>query len=358
MKDFLFQGNGDGTFTDVTDAMGMAVQEGPNEPAGQNRPCYGVAWADYDNDNDLDIFVGNYGRRMNFLWENQHSQGSEGFVEVAFSVGLHADDIIVPGWEPYSGGNTFGEDWGDFDNDGDLDIFLAEISHPRYLPESDISSLQVNSGPPNYTFTDERVARGIHYREGGMEASWVDFNNDMLLDLMISYLYTNEYAALYRQNPDGTFTDVAYEAGVVVHDATNHAWADYDRDGDLDLGITNRGSGSHLWLFENLEGNQNNWLTVRLEGAGCDTPGECNCGGVGARVYLTAGGVTQMREVQGGKGHFNSQPSLPVEFGLAQNDTIDELRVRWPCGADETYTGAEVNRFVLVREGQTAVVFE
>jgi hypothetical protein len=122
--------------------------------------------------------------------------------------------------------------------------------------------------------------------------------------------------------------------------------------------MTNRGSGSHVHLFENLEGNAQGWLAVRLEGAGCDTPGGCNCGGVGARVFVTSGGVTRIREVQGGKGHWNSQPSLPVEFGLGADETIDELRVRWPCGADEAYTGAEANRFLLVREGQSAVTIE
>ena len=134
--------------------------------------------------------------------------------------------------------------------------------------------------------------------------------------------------------------------------------AGQDRDGGLDLCITNRGTGSHVFLFDNEEGNRRNWLTVRLEGEGCDTAGGCNCSGVGARVFVTAGGVTQIRELQGGKGHWNSQPSLPVEFGLGDEETIDELRVRWPCGAEEVYTGAEVNRFLLVREGQSSVDFE
>jgi hypothetical protein len=337
MKDFLFKGNCDGTFTDVTDSVGMTDQGGAN-----NSPCYGVAWCDYDNDGDMDIFVGNYGWVANFLWENRGGT----FVNVAAAKGVDKDDIST------YGGNTFGEDWGDVNNDGNFDLFMTEIAHPRYLPDTDISSLQINSGPPNYTFQNERVQRGIAYDEGDIEASFIDFNNDGRLVLCVSSLYPLHYARLYRQEPDGKFTDVTYLAGINVHDATNHAWADYDRDGDVDLAITNRTTGHHVYLYRNEVGTQNHWVTFRLEGA------DCNRSGIGARTTLTSAALVQHREVQGGKGHFNSQPSMPVEFGLAQNTTINEVKVRWPCGRVETFTGVAEDGFYLLREGQTAAVRE
>jgi Zn-dependent membrane protease YugP len=91
---------------------------------------------------------------------------------------------------------------------------------------------------------------------------------------------------------------------------------------------------------------------VRLQGD------DCNRDGIGARVILESEGLVQIREVQGGKGHFNSQPSIPVEFGLGQRTSIDSLRVRWPCGTEETYTGAQINQFVLAQEGVSEVTVE
>lgn len=345
MLDRLYRGAGDGTFVDVTDTVGMGDQ-GPD-----NRPCYAVSGADYDDDGDLDLFAGNYGHEPNFLWQNQHAQGSETFVDVAAATGL-AEDGTPPG------GLTYGADWGDVDNDGDLDVIVPEIAHPRVLDFADPSSLQINSGGPDPVFVNETVARGIVYDEGGLEASFVDFDNDGDLDIFLSHVYPLHPATLYRQEADGSFQNVTYEAGIDVMDCLGHAWADHDRDGDLDLVLANEGPGSHVWLFENLEGATRSWLTVRLEGEGCSTPGGCNCSGIGARVSVTSEGVTRMREVQGGKGHNVAQGSLAVEFGLGDASSIDELRVRWPCGREETYTGAEVSRFVLLREGVPEAVLE
>ena len=333
--DVLFKGAGDGSFTDVSESAGMGedAQDG-------GLPCYGAVWGDYNNDGELDVYVGNYGRADNFLWENQ---GDGTFTEVGRAKGVYQQGI-------YPGGNTFGVDFGDFENDGDLDIYNAEIAHPRYQPSSDMNSLMRNLGEDeDYTFTDVRENVGITYDEGEVEVSWVDFDNDGDLDLSLSDLYTLHYARLYRQESDFSFTDVTYMAGVWVHDATNHAWSDFDDDGDVDLLITRRSDGGHVHLFENRMGEGNHWLKVRLAGT------DSNADGVGARVRVIAGETTQMREVKGGKGHFNSQPSLVQHFGLGELDYVDGLEVTWPSGQVDQYTGIAADQTVTVTEGAADV---
>ena len=333
--DILFHGNGDGTFADVTDAAGMTP-----EAQGGGMPCYGVVWGDYNNDGLPDIYVGNYGREDNFLWRNN---GDGTFTNVATALG--ADHSHSP--SSRGGGNTFGVDFGDFDNDGNLDVYATNIAHPRYLPTTDISDLFHNLGEAGgYAFEDVRELVGIAYDEGEIEASFVDVNNDGLLDLSLSDLYPLHYFRLYRQNEDHSFTDITYMAGIWVTPATNHAWADYDHDGRPDLLISENSSPIKNHLFHNEMGAGNHWLMVRLVGT------DSNRDAVGARVTVTTGTRTQLREVKGGKGHFDSQPSLVQHFGLGEYDFIDSLTVRWPSGHVDTYTSlGDVDHYIKITEG-------
>jgi len=333
--DYLFMGNGDGTFTDVSDAAGIYSEN--------NTPVYGVMWTDYDNDGDQDIFVSNYGRVVNRMWQNQ---GDGTFVNVASDIDLHSPR--------HSPGNTFGADFGDVNNDGYLDCFLAEISHPRYQPSSEPSSLSQNGGPPDYLFSNITDQAGITCDEGEIDISFIDYDNDTLLDIFVSDLYSDHYCRLFHQNDDGTFTDVSYLAGIEIHDCTNNGWADFDKDGDLDLMTTRRSDGYHVHLMRNDVGQDNNWATIRLTGTNATT----NAAAIGARVALVSGSLTQIREVQGGKGHASSQPSLSVEFGLADLAAVDQVRVLWPGGALETWTGVEINRFVHLVEGDATVYYD
>jgi ASPIC and UnbV/FG-GAP-like repeat len=331
--DWLFKGNGDGTFTDVSVAAGILLSSG--------YPAYGVTWADYDNDGDQDILVSNYGRTNNTHLQNQ---GDGTFVQVEQETNLHS-----PRDNP---GNTFGSDFGDIDNDGDLDVFLAEISHPRYQPASEPSSLNINQGAPDYDFANVAENAGIVCDEGEIDPSFIDWNNDGRLDLFVSDLYTDHYCRLYLQNEDGTFSDITYFAGISVHDCTNNAWADFDKDGDLDLLTTQRYDGFHVRLYRNDVGQDNNWVTVRVTGT------TTNASGVGARITVVSGDLSQIREVKAGKGHFSSQDSLAAEFGLGENTAIDEIRVQWSGGTEETWTGMDINSFVNLIEGDATVHYD
>ena len=123
-------------------------------------------------------------------------------------------------------------------------------------------------------------------------------------------------------------------------------WADVDEDGDLDLVITDRdGTLPNVHLFENRVGQENGWIELVLEGS------TSNRGAIGARVTLTADGVTQLRDVRGGGGHSNTQNARVVHFGLGQATTIDEVTVRWVGGGTETIGGLQPNGRYHVVEG-------
>jgi len=335
VQDRYFTGNGDGTFTDGFAAAGLTL------PTPFS--CYGVMWNDYNNDGHPDIFVGNYHMYRNQLWQNQ---GDGTFTDVAEAVGAAFDDIPgpVPGLE---GGHTYGGDFGDIDNDGDLDAFICNLAHPRNQPYSDPSMFLVNQGAPDYVFENRLYDRGFIYDEGDVNASFADFDNDMDLDLAVGTLYTGHFSKLYR-NDGGHFTDITYETGTAVHDSVSVVWSDVDEDGDLDLFIADRAGAPWVHLFINRVGQDNQWIQLVLEGT------TTNRGAIGARVTLTAGGVTQLRDIRGGGGHSNTQNSRVVHFGLAQQNVIEEVTVRWVGGVTETISGcAPGGRYRVVESSGT-----
>jgi len=330
VHDRYFEGNGDGTFNDAASAAGLVPPEA--------EPSYGVSWNDYNNDGYQDIWVGNYGGSPDFLWRNN---GDGTYVNVAHAVGI---DMIAHDINDRLGGTTFGGDWGDIDNDGDMDLFSAHICHPRDLPLSDPSGLFINQGPPDYTFEEQREAYGIAWAEGDVNGTFADYDNDMDLDLAIATLYQGHYARLYRNEGGTGFVDVTYQTGTHVEDVVSAVWSDVDSDGDLDLVLADRTGPERVHLFINRVGQDNNWIELDLEGT------TTNRDAIGARVILTTGGVTQMRDVRAGSGK-NIENSFVVHFGLGRNESIERVTVRWVGGGLETITGLEPNGRYRVVEG-------
>ena len=327
VPDVYVTGRGDGTFVDATATSGVKLTSA--------LATYGVLWADYDNNGHPDIWVGNYGYDENLLFKNL---GNGTYTNQAPALGVNKDGIGA------FGGNTFGGTFGDLDNDGDLDLFAANLAHPRYQPQSDRSTLLINQGAPNFNFVEATVELGFEYDEGDVNATFADFDNDMDLDLVVASLYGGHYSRLYRNDGDAGYTNVTYEAGVAIEDSVSPAWSDLDEDGDLDLVISDRPGALRVNVFTNRFGNQNHWLQLVLEGT------TANHDAIGARVIVIAGGVTQIREVAGGGGHSNTQSSKVVHVGLAQLEAIDKVLVRWPGGATETITGLSPgHRFKVVQ---------
>jgi hypothetical protein len=354
----LFGNNGNGTFTDVTTA--------PLNDAGNGR---GMAWGDYDNDGDPDIYLSNYGY-PNKLFRNN---GNGTFTDVTTSP---LDD----------GGCGMGVAWGDYDNDGDLDLFLVNFGQYDHLFRNNgdgtftdvmISTLHgwgtdatwgdfdndgyldlylVNSSEANKMFWN-RVSTGEGFLDVtsaplddsgmGMGVTCGDYDNDGDLDLYLANL--NRANKLMENTSIWQFVDVTTGPLGDTGQSEGVAFGDANNDGDLDLYLSNNGFLVTNKLIRNdvVAGKSrqsgNNWLHVDLESA---TTG---IGGIGARVQVIAGGMSQIREISGGSGYC-SQNALTAAFGLGTASVVDTLRIQWPRGQVQVLTGVTPGQALTVQE--------
>ena len=416
----LFHNNGDGTFTDVTRAAGVGYCGNGNA----------AIFVDYDLDGHLDLMVGNYFRPMD-LWHLPtthimhdsfeasrnagpnllyHNRGDGTFVEVAHALGmddtgwtldLGCGDIDNDGDQDCYVANDFGDDrlfrnegngtftnisqvakgsdtkkgmnvdFGDYNDDGYLDIYVANITTAEYLHEGNM--LWHNMG--NGTFTD--VARPTETFDGGWGwcGKFLDYDNDGDLDIFTvngfvsagegDYWYDlatmattpdlditdtrrwprmgdrsfsgSEPSRLFR-NDGPVFTEVARQEGIVdLYDGRGIAVADFDGDGWPDLFVANQGARPVLYRNRGLPGRH--WIDFDLRQTGRNTVA------IGARVMLRSGDLTQIREIDGGNG-FASQSSKILHFGLGSRLTVDEATVRWPDGVTESLRDLRVDTVV------------
>lgn len=320
LQDVLLRNTGLSTgFVDVTEACGVLTT---------GLPGRGVACADYDNDGDTDIFVSNYRLQPNLLWEND---GTGTFSDVSCRMGVQG--IEQEGWW----GHSIGSDWGDFDNDGDLDLFTANLAHPRYIHFSNRSQLLVNRLEAKLPFIDVRGRALIAYDETHSNPCWGDVDNDGDLDLFVTSVYPRRKTYLFR-NDQRHFTDVTYLAGVRVDNSWGCAFADYDGDNDLDLVV---GSSHGIHLFRNLTGGR--YFRIRPVGNGSTT----NTGCVGCRVRIRTGDVEQMRELTAGQGTM-TQSSSVQHFGLGSYWGPVDVSVLFTDGEVRTIPGVAPDQEVLV----------
>jgi hypothetical protein len=314
----LLRNNGDGTFSDITVP--------PLNNTGVGR---GVAWADFNNNGLLDLAVANGapGGEDETRWTNRlyMNNGDGTFTDIAVAAGVadtsHSRSVA----------------WGDYNNNGLLDLYVGNIQHdgtPGY------NRLYRNNG--DGTFTDVAEEAGLLVNNQTRDGSWIDFDNDGWLDLYVVNFSSRNW--LYRNNGDGTFTDVTPSSLMDPANGRSSAWADFDYDGDLDVYITNSEVANNLLVRNDLD-NGNSWLQVRLTGV------VSNRNAIGARITLTAGGMTQIREVQSGTGYI-TQHMLTAHFGLGQAQIIDTLSIRWPSGIVQTFTDVGVNQLLDVIEAE------
>lgn len=318
-NNFLYNGSGEGTFTKIT--SGIIVNDGGSS--------IGCAWCDYDNDGFADLFVanGNFGAgQANFLYKNN---GNGTFTKI--TTGSIVTDVA----------NSVGGSWGDYDNDGDFDLFVTNYSGAN-------NNLYKNNGDGTFT----KITSGQIVNDGGSStgASWGDCDNDGDLDLFVSN-DLNENNFLYLNNNDGTFTKIT--SGDIVNNggrSNGCVWGDYDNDGDLDIYVANGDQpiAQNNFLYNN-NGNSNNWINILCKGT------VSNRSAIGARIIVRAtingSAVRQTREKFGQTG-YNSQNSLNEEFGLGNASVIDSIIVRWPNGNIESYTNVAPNRFITITENQ------
>jgi hypothetical protein len=430
----LYRNNGDLTFTDVSESLGLAP-----DPIEQD----GIAWGDYDNDGDLDVLVGS-GAGYPMLYRRDADQfvefGQESGFHVTFSAGrgtnwcdydgdslldAFCSNIFGPGYLLHNNGNgTFTDvsaaagmagdalndqaqsaSWGDFDNDGWPDLVLARMVKP--------TKLYRNNG--DGTFTDVSASSGMSAYADAYSAVWGDYDNDGWLDCYVtSGNYTEPQLradALFHNNGDGTFTDVATTVGMATDFANGigAAWADYDNDGYLDLFVSNLGQNAFLYhndgdgTFTNVAAtsgaagdsyaNAVAWADIDLDGrldlieAVYDEPSRVfhnagpagNClrvqaltsgsgdatgtdpvrDAIGARVDVNldsddsfAPGRTLTRMIDGGSG-FCAQNEQIAHFGLGFGDLVNPVvavRVRFPDGSVVVHRSVPGNQHIVIRD--------
>jgi hypothetical protein len=276
----------------------------------------------------------------NFLWLNR---GDGAFENVAPRLGVAGDE--VDGWF----GHTIGAAWGDYDNDGDLDLFTADLAHPRYIQFSNRSRLYENLGPGTEPrFRDRRAESAIRFEETHSNPAWADVDNDGDLDLYITSIYENRRSFLYenlgRPYPDSSvvFREATWLSGTRAFNGWGCGFADFDNDGDPDLVV---GSGSGLRLFRNDTRSANHWLQVRCVGT------NANRAGIGCRVTVRRGTRTWIREVEGGSGT-TSQNSLVQHFGLGASADPVDVEVRFGPNSLVRLEGVLPDQQVVVRENR------
>ncbi|MFN0151399.1 MAG: FG-GAP-like repeat-containing protein [bacterium] len=376
----LFRNLGDGTFQNVTAASGI----------NYNRSTFSTSFADYDRDGDIDFFMTHRGAPQfegRHLWRNNGdgtfsdadvAAGFAEFGDALFDYTFTANwaDIDGDRWpdllvtsdlgnsEIYrnDGDGTFTETTtpvisdeggmgaavGDYDNDGDLDWFVSSImdSAAGYTG----NRLYQNSGAG--TFSCHTLAGGVPNGYWGWASSFQDFNNDGNLDLYHVNGWSTPFdldpARMFVSNGNGTFTQRAEELGAnFFGQGRGIAVFDFDNDGDLDIFIAQ--NSSTPILARNNGGNAQNHLAVRLVGAGMNTEA------IGARVYATIGGQTQMREIRCGSNYVSQDPAT-AHFGLGAATSVQELRIEWPNGDVEILNGIPANNSIVVDQSGTTAI--
>ena len=314
----LYKNLGDGSF----DRIGVSPF---SVDQGMSRGC---SWADYDNDGDLDLFIANAGSdpgEFNFLYENL---GDGQFNKITSENPVVTDK-----------GMSYGGCWGDYNNDGLLDLYVVNGGGQANV-------LYINQGDGNFIKAPDTLP--ICEPSDSRGASWVDFNNDGWLDLLVINFFDFSDEGyrniLYQNLSDGNFMKIG--TGPIYIDSgdkSGHAWADYDRDGDPDLIITNPDDVATILYRNNTENN--NWLQVSLEGV------TSNRQGIGARVVVKSGNFAQMRDI--GSGNTGQGQNEPIaHFGLGGLESIDSLIVIWPNASTgrRVYPAPNVNQRIHLVE--------
>ena len=329
---FLFHNNGDGTFTDVSKSAGIAQYLGKS---------WGVVAADVNNDGRMDLFVSN-DTVPNFLLMNRGGRFED--------AGLDAEVAYSRDGRARSG---MGVDAADFNQDGWMDLFIANI-------DEEFFSLYQNNG--DGTFNDVAMQMGI-----GMSTRWMsgwgnkflDYDNDGDLDLFAANGFPDNLLdeasgqiqwrqrLLLFHREGKVFHEVSAESGPVfarTYPARGLAVGDFDNDGGVDVLIVNNNEAPVL--LHNEVGHRNNWLGVRLIGR------KCNTDAVGAKVTWAAGDLKRWRTKVAG-GSFLSSHDPRIVMGIGQRTKVDSVEVQWPepSGAVEKFTNLPLNRYITITEG-------
>lgn len=309
----FYRNNSDGTFTDVTAELGVAA------PGGRSMQA---VFSDFDGDNDLDLYVAN-DTTVNHAYRND---GDGTFTDVS-------DDSWAADFRGSMGVST-----GDYDNDGDIDLFMSHwVDEENALYRNLLK--EENGFTTRIRFVDESYSAmlaEVSIKQIGWGTSLFDYDNDGDLDIFVANGSTFQELrqpevliaqgdALFRNNGDDTFTDVTADAGITelpLRVGRGTTFGDYDNDGDVDIFIVNNHAQPMLLRNNTISMN---WLHVKLHGRGA------NRNAIGAKIRVKAADAVQMREICAGESYLSSNSYL-AEFGLGAATEIEWLEVTWPNG--------------------------
>ena len=390
----LYRNNGDGTFMDVTQEAGT----------GDPSDSFTAAWADYDRDGFLDLYVANgVSSRHGSLNSLFHNNGDGTFTDVAISAGVFdgrhsigcawgdADNDGYPdlyvvnygddnGYYHNNGDGTF-SDWTakagvaapqygfvtfffDYDHDGDLDIFVSSWASQMvdvirfYMtgkPQGE-SRQKLFRNKGDGTFEDVTAQVGLEGTYGAMGANFGDIDNNGYPEIYLGTggppLERYEPNVLFLNQGNGRFVDVTASSRTGdTCKGHGQTFVDFDADGDLDIyspcGGAWPGDQQPNSFFRN-PGSPNHWLVVRARGV------KSNRDAIGARVTLTVNGSRQVAEVTSGGG-FGSTNSLELEFGLGKVTTVETLHIRWPSGQEQEFSDIATDQFLTLTEGESLI---
>lgn len=308
----------------------------------------GSQFVDFDDDGDLDLYVTNYFLQMDELWENE---GDLNFFNIIELTGISQNR---GGDHNYPSNHGTGVDWYDYDNDGDMDILLCQFAHPRFIGESiDHRPTTIYKNLEGwYDFEDTYDPDtwtsnvGLGFTESYAGASWGDANNDGLADYVNTVFYRCQYIDFYEQQPDHTFENKTFEYGLEwIYTGVDACWVDYDNDGRLDLAMS---KDNRFVLFKNMTPADNNWVEIDLEAS------SGNKYAIGSRVKVYAGDDVYMQEVNCGRGQKMQRP-YRLHFGLGSHQTIDKIEVRWHGKTEyTTYAGENIQANSIIKLTETA----
>jgi hypothetical protein len=331
----LYRNEGGDRFADLTRQAGLYTEEGKG---------LGVVFLDYDGDGWPDLYVANDGVR-NYLY---HNRGQGVFEERAAEAGVAygQDGQMEAG---------MGVDAGDYDNDGRQDLTVTNF-------QAEPNALYRNQGK-GY-FANETYASGVGLVSLpflGFGTQFLDCDNDGWLDLFVANGHVLDNVALFDQsttyaqrpllfhnqgfNPQGkiAFAEVGLQVGMQAAGVgRGSAAGDYDDDGDLDLLVFNL--GQPLVLLRNEGRGDRHWLSLRTAGV------QSNRDGIGAQVKVVAGDLVQVQEVRAGRSYLSSS-DLRLHFGLGARTRVDQLEIRWPSGQVQQFTDLGTDQFLVVQEG-------
>jgi len=338
-KNILYHNNGDGSFSDVSEASGILRANGTYG--------LGVLTADLDNDGWPEIYVANDSTPSALYLNKKNGK----FEDIAIEAGC----ALSPDGKPQAG---MGIAAADYDLDGNLDLVKTNFA-------GDTPSLYHNLGGANFEDATFTAGLGAHTQYLGWGCGFFDFDNDGWPDILIcnGHVYPEveqlkteagyaQRKLIYHNLRNGHFADVSLQAGPGISEPSTSrgaAFGDFDNDGDIDVVVNTVNDYPQLLRCDSKL--ENNWIKIRAIGT------KSNRSGIGARLVCVthppgeAKAHRQIDEVRSGGGYF-SQNDLRVHFGLGKAEKVDTLEIRWPSGQVDSLKDIKVNQLIYVKEGE------